>query len=220
MLNVLGWIEIHRSRILAGFVAIIAAFGVIYLWRHFAAEREATANTALLELRAKPGQPDSAPKASDFLAVADQHAGTAAAPRARLLAADAFFADNKYSEARAEFEKVLSSGAPEPLLAQAAYGVAASLDAADKAEEATTRYQEVISRYPEESVAGQAKLALARLQESRKQAAGALRLYDELIRDKSAGPFSQQATLQREQLLRQHPELIGGTNAPAATPAP
>lgn len=215
MLNVLAWIEINRARLMSGFVAVIVVFGVVYLWRHFAGEREAAANTALLELRAKPGQPDTAPKASDFLAIAEQHASTAAAPRARLLAAGAFFADNKYSEAQTEFEEVLAAAGSGPIAAQAAFGIAACLDSLDKTDEALTRYQEVISRFAGESVAGQARLAIARIQEVRKQPAAALRLYDELVRDKDAGPFSQQATLQREQLLRQHPELAAGTNAPA-----
>jgi tetratricopeptide (TPR) repeat protein len=222
MLNVLAWIEINRGRILGGVAAAIALFGVVYLYRHFAAEREAAANTALLSLRAKPGEPDSAPKAPAFLTVAEQHSGSAnVGLRARLLAAGAFYTDGKYAEAQAEFEKLLASAGSGPLGAQADFGVAASLDALDKVDQAAARYQEIISKYAGESVAAQARLALARIQEGRNQAEAALRLYDELIRDKDSATFSQQATQLREELVRKNPALAtAGASSSTAPAAP
>lgn len=219
-MNALAWVELHRNQLVAGFVGLLAIVGVVFLWRHFRAEREAQANSALLELRVRPeAVEDAGPKASDFLKVADQHGSTTAGPRARLLAAGAFFSENRYSEAQAEFERVLASEGSGPLAAQAAFGVAASLDAQDKVDQAMAKYQEVIAQFPEDSVAAQARLALARIQESRQQPATALRLYDEILRDKEPGPFSQQAGAQREALLKKHPELGVATNAvPAATP--
>ncbi|MCC7376812.1 MAG: tetratricopeptide repeat protein [Verrucomicrobiales bacterium] len=214
LLNVLAWLEIHRNQLVAGFVGLLLVVGVVFLWRHFRSEREARANAALLELRARPDAgEDAGPKAADFLKVAEEHASTSAAPRARLLAAGAYFAENKYTEAQAEFERVLSSEGSGPLAAQAAFGVAASLDAQDKQDQAIAKYQEVINQFPEESVAAQARLALARIQESRQQSATALRLYDELVREREPGPFSQQAVSQREALLKKHPELAASTNA-------
>lgn len=218
MLNLLAWIEINRTRILGGFAAIIALFAVVYLWRHVAAEREATANAALLSLRAKPNQPDSAPKASEFLTVAEQHASSASvANRARLLAAGTFFGEGKYSEAQAEFEKLLASVSSGPLRSQAEYGVAACLDARDQVDEAAAKYQNVISKYADDSVSSQARLALARLEESRNRPEAALRLYDELTREKDPGAFGQQATRLREELLRKNPKLA--TTEPATAPA-
>ncbi|MBL9136584.1 MAG: tetratricopeptide repeat protein [Verrucomicrobiales bacterium] len=213
--------ELHRNQLVAGFAGLLAVVGVVFLWRHFRSEREAAANSALLELRARPdATDDSGPKASDFLKVAEQHASTTAAARARLLAAGAFFAENRYTESQAEFERVLASEGSGPLAAQAAFGIAASLDAQDKPDQAIAKYQEVITQFPEDSVAAQARLALARLQESRQQPAVALRLYDELLREREPGPFSQQANAQREALLKKHPELGASTNAsPSATPA-
>ncbi len=218
ILNLLGWVELHRSHIILGLVGLIALWGVAYLWRHFAAERELRANAALLELRPRAGDADSAPAASDFLKVAEQHASTTASARARLLAAGAFFTEGRYSEAQAEFEKVAASVGRGVLGAQAEFGVAASLDAQDKGEQAVAKYQEVASNYPGESVAGQAKLALARLYESRKQPEVALKLYDDLVRAREAGAFSQMAAERRESLLRTFPALAT-TNAPAALPA-
>lgn len=215
VLNLLAWVELHRKQLILGLVGLIALWGVAYLWRHFRAERELRANAALLEVRPKAGDPDSAPKASDFLKVADEHASSTAGPRARLLAAGAFFAEGRYSEAQAEFEKVAAAG-QGVLGAQAEYGIAACLDAQDKGELAVAKYQEVAAKYPGESVAGQAKLALARLYESRKQPEVALKLYDDLIRARDAGAFAQVATERRESLVRMHPELSTTNAAPAA----
>ena len=216
MLNLMAWLELHRKQLIAGFAAVVALIAVVYLYRHFRDEAEARANAALLELRALPGQPESAPKAADYLKVAEAHASTSAGPRARLLAAGAFFADNRYAEAQSEFEKVRTSVGSGPLAAQAAFGIAACLDALDKTEPAAAAYREVISSYPEDSVAGQARLALARIETDRKQPAAALRLYDELLRDRESGPFSQQARQLREELVRKNPTLAGGASAPAA----
>lgn len=215
MLNILAWLELNRGRLLAGFAVLILLFGVVYLWRHFRSEREASANAALLALRARPNDPDSAPKASDYLKVAEQHASTLAAVRARLLAAGAFFAEGRYSEAEAEFNRVLERERSGPLAAQAAFGIAASLEAQAKTDAALGKYQEVIAQFPEDSVAVQSRLALARLQEGRKQPEAALRLLDEILRDRDAGPLGQQATEMRESLVRRHPQLAG-TNAPAS----
>src|SRR6188508_2182381 len=109
MLNVLAWLEIHRGQLLLAFLLLIAASGAIFLWRQFSAKREAAGNAALLAIRQQPNQTDSAPKASEYLKVAEEHASSSAGLRARLLAAGAFFSENRYSEAQIEFEKVLAA---------------------------------------------------------------------------------------------------------------
>lgn len=215
MLNVVAWLELHRQKLITGFLAVVVVIGAIYLWRHFRAEAEARANAALLALRAKPGQPESAPKASDFLKVAEEHASTSVGLRARLLGAGAFFNENRYAEAQAEFERVLSAAGSGPLAAQALYGVAVSLDAQDKADLAAAKYAEVLSAFPEDSVAGQARLSLARLEERRGKPEVALKYADELLRARDAGAFSQQARQFREELVRRNPALAG-TPAPSA----
>lgn len=218
MLNLMAWVEIHRQKLLLGAAAVLVVVGSIYLWRHFRAEREAAANTALLELGRRTGEAEAEPKAADYLKVAEQHASTEAAVRARLLAAGALFADGQFAEARAEFERVaaVTSGT---LLAQAAFGIAASLDGAGQTDAAVAKYQEVISQFPAESVAGLARLKLSGIQEARNQPEAALRLYDEILRDREPGAFAQQANQGREDLLRRHPELAA-TNAPTAVVMP
>src|SRR5262245_58191094 len=107
VLNVVAWIELHRKHLAAGLLGVVLLFGAIYLWRHFARERELKANTALFELRQRPNQPESAPKPGDYLRVAELYASTSVAARARLLAATALYGENRYAEAQAEFEKLL-----------------------------------------------------------------------------------------------------------------
>jgi tetratricopeptide (TPR) repeat protein len=209
-LQALVWLEIHWRKLLAWFALFLVVVAAVYLWRHFQAEREAAANAALLSLRSSEMESDSIAVAAgpgDFLKVAEQYAGTTAEVRARLLAAGLLYQEGRYADAQSQFEQVLSGAGGNPLVAQAAFGVAACLDGLDRVDEAASRYQEVIQRFSTESVAGQAKLALARLEESRGQAAAALRLYDELLRDRDEGPFAQQAGQQRDLLVRRHPEL-------------
>lgn len=227
MLNLMAWLELHRQHLVLAVLALVVVFGATLVWRHLASERERAGNAALLSLRARPGRPEMNPKPADFLKVAQEHAASAAAPRARLLAAAAYFTENQYAEAQAEFARVLESQGTGVLAAQAAYGVAASLDAQDKVDEAIAKYQDVITRFADDAVAGQARFALGRIHESRKQPENALRMYDEVLRDREAmfGSVGQAAAQAREELLRRHPEL-SGTNAPvsnaglpAATPA-
>jgi tetratricopeptide (TPR) repeat protein len=213
MLNALAWIELHRNHLIAAAGILLLVIAGVYLWRHFDEARESRANAALLAIRPTPGELDSAPTAADYLKVAEEHAGSSAAARARLLAAGAFFTAGRYSEALTEFEALLADSDSDLVAAQAAFGAAAALDALDRIEQAIPRYHEVINRFPEESVASQARLALARIHESRQQPEAALRLYDEVLRDRDPGPFAQLAAQQREGLLRRHPELAG-TNLP------
>lgn len=221
MLNALAWVEIHRKHLMMGAAALIAVFGVVYLWRHLAAEREMAGNAAVLSLRGRPGRPETAPKAADYLKVAAEHPSSGAAIRARLLAASAYFTENRYAEAQAEFERVLDATGSGVLAAQAAYGAAASLDAQDKIDEAVAKYQDVINRFADENVAHQARFGLARIYESRKQPENALRFYDEILRDREAsvGLTGQSASQAREELVRRHPELAGTNTTTSATSA-
>ena len=81
--------------------------------------------------------------ASEFANVANQYRGTGAAERAGLLGAGALFTEGKYTEAQTEFNKFLSGYPDSSWAGEAAYGVAASLEALNKRDEALTAYQNV-----------------------------------------------------------------------------
>jgi predicted negative regulator of RcsB-dependent stress response len=214
----LAWFELNRTRVITAVVAglgLIVA-GYIYLWMRGQAELEA--NQTLLALRANAGPNESAASAADFLKVAEAHASTRAADRAVLLAAGQLFRDGRYAEAQPHFEKLAASDRGGLLGPLAALGVAACLDAQDRVDAALPKYQSVVSDYPSHPVAARAKFAMALLQESRGEPTQALRLYDELMASPNAGRAAMEASVKREALLKQHPELATTTPTVPAVP--
>lgn len=200
----LAWFEVHRQRVLLGLGVVIVAVTAWYFARLARERAEASAGRQLQELLA---QSDAPAPAADFLRLAETAGRTRAGKHARLLAAERLFRDGKYAEAQAEFERALALSPDGVLAPQAAFGIAASLDAQDKLAEAEAKYREVIARHAEGSVAREARLALARLLESKDQPEQALRLYDELISEPQQGVFAMEARARREALVRRHPQL-------------
>jgi predicted negative regulator of RcsB-dependent stress response len=218
MIEFLAWVELNKKKLLIGAatVAVVIAGYAIYQWRQNEAEAEAGA--ALLKVD-RPGvraENAAEPGAQAFLQVASAHPGTSAAGRALLFAADAFFRENKYAEAKAQFENFLRDYTDHPLAPTAGLGVAACLDSMDKTNEALAAYQDVVNRFAGTVVVAQAKLGLARLHEARNDPAAALRIYDELTRANAQSVWSTEAAIRREQLLSKHPELMK-TNAPTSS---
>ncbi|HMO63819.1 MAG TPA: tetratricopeptide repeat protein [Verrucomicrobiota bacterium] len=207
-----AWIEVHRQRLFIALGAVIVAVAAWYFTRLARENAEASAGRQLLELTARSGTP--AP-VEDFLRLAETAGGTRAGKHARLLAAERLFRDGKFAEAQAEFERALAISPDGVLAPQAAFGIAASLDAQDKLPEAEAKYREVLARHPEQAAAREARLALARLLESKDQPEQALRLYDELIHEPQQGVFAMEARARRESLVRRHPQLASAAPASA-----
>jgi predicted negative regulator of RcsB-dependent stress response len=213
----LAWLEVNKWRvgIAAAVVAVVVTSALVY--RAYGREREVQANTALLRAQRTSGRPDASarPSADSYLRVANDFAGTGAAERALLLAAQALFEAGKFAEASVQFEAFLRESGESTLAPAAALGVAACLDAQGKTNEAVAAYQGLLVRYPGSSTANQAKLALAGLFEARQDFAQAVKLYNELSTPGQPSQWGLQAGVRRENLLRLHPEL-----APTNTPAP
>jgi TolA-binding protein len=150
-------------------------------------------------------------RAPDYLKVANQYENTGAGAHALLLAAGDLFTQDQYQEAQNQFERFLKKHDNDPLAPNAAFGVAACLDAQNKLDAALAKYQQVISQYPTSSVAGQAKLHIARLYELKNQPKQALNLYEEMLKAKGSGVGSAEAQSQRAALLLKHPELAERT---------
>jgi tetratricopeptide (TPR) repeat protein len=210
----LAWLEVNKKRLAVVAVTIGVVISVIAVvrWRGIEAERAATVELLTLQLTDAETRASGGPAASDFQGVATRYSGTRAGARAQLLFAEALFREGHYAEARAEFERAAGWLRDESLLALAAYGVAASLDASGRAQEALNAYQEVTLRYPGSAVAGQARLGIAGLQEATGDLAQALRSYNEMTNLVSSSGRVE-ALLRREELLARHPELAP-TNAP------
>lgn len=210
----LTWFEVNKKVIVTVVAAIVAAViaGMIVNWRR--GQNEADAGQALHAATAGGTLNSQA-----LLQVAATHSGTHAAERARVMAAGQLFAEGKYAEAQAQFEKFAADFADSPLQPAAALGIASSLDAQGKSAEAIAAYQRVITGFSTDAVAGQARLAKARLHEIANQPAQALALYDEGLKDPTA-LGRERFVLARARLLQQHPELEKpATPAPVAAPA-
>ncbi len=207
----LNWFDANRQKLIK--IAIVAAIGALvvsyYVWS--SNQQETNASAALSDV--KPG----AGAADDYLKLASQYPKTTAAPRAVLLAAGDLFATGKYTEAQAQFERLLRDYTDSPFRVPALLGVAASLDAQGNIAEATTRYSDIIQRYSKDAATAQAKSALARLHEIAGKPALALALYEDLQKTEAYNSFGLEANIRRLALLAKYPELAKAT-APVVSP--
>lgn len=235
----LAWLELNRKLVIAGFVVLLAVIVGVYVYNWNRRQAEVRANDALLALKPRSATEASEPAAvaADFLKIAEEHAVGSAAERALILAAGEFYRGGRYADAQSAFQKALDRDRRGPLAPTAALGVAASLDAQNQVDPALAAYQAVSNDYPDTPASARAKFALALLHETRSQPELALKIYDELATARKVGRASMEASVKRDELLKQHPELAKtnavvvlppikatvDSNAPAATtptPAP
>lgn len=202
----LTWFELNRTKILAG-VGVIVLAVVIFLFLRYQHEQNEVAASEALTSALNPGAAGTQPSGASLLAVAEAHAGTRAAERARLLAAGRFYVEGKFTEAQAQFDKFTTDFPDSSLVATALLGVATTLDSQNKTNESLTAYQRVISSYPNDPLAWRARLNKARLHEALNQFSTAASLYDEISRSQFAGEFVQEAAILRSRLVAAHPEL-------------
>jgi predicted negative regulator of RcsB-dependent stress response len=214
----LAWVEVHKKQLVVGalVVSILCGGVVIQRWHRRESEREASAALLRVEMASAKDPRQRGPAASELQRVASEHAGTRAAVRAHILAAEALFRDGHFQEAKTEFDLVVGKAGDDSLAATAAFGAAASLEAMGKLDEALGAYQDVTLRHGTAGVASQARLALAGLHEQRGDAVQALRSYNELT-NATASPWRGEALLRREALLARHPELATTNAAPGVS---
>jgi len=213
------WAETRRKQIGFGAgIALVVGF-VLYTNSHMAEQKRVDAEAALFALNKvpAPGQEPKPVTAAEFLKVADDFSGTAAAERALMLAAGALYEENKYPEAEARFTQFVTKHPSSKHVAQARLGIAASQDAQNKYAEATAGYESLSTSAAGSSESNQAKLALALLYERDGKADQALKLYDELNRQNPPSMWSSESRLRREELLKRNPTL---TPAPSPASAP
>lgn len=206
--DLLAWLDANWKKVLIGAIGVVVIVAAIafYNWKQRQSEMEA--NKALLSVSgvAATGTNDVNPE--ELAKVAQQHPNTSAAGRAQLLAAGAAFEKGDYAKAQTQFEATVNSGSSAELKAQAAFGVAASLEAQQKYDEAIKRYEEVARQYPNENVAPQAKLALGRIYEAQNKPEEALKVYSEVENKQGQFEYWQgEAGARKDRLVTRHPEL-------------
>ncbi len=217
--ELLAWFETHKPQLAYAGAAALAVWLAAYTYKHVRQGKEAEANEALAALNKPADKSGKAgpPLAADYLRVAEQHAGTPAAERALLFAADRLFSEAKYPEARARFEKYLAENPGSPAAPVALMGVAACQEAAGDLDKAIASYEKVRSEHGSSPEAHQAKLALGMLNELKAKPDQALRLYDEVIRVKPETVWRREAEMRRDQLLRKYPQLATGVSTAATS---
>jgi TolA-binding protein len=217
-----AWFVTHKREIIWGAGLLVAgAIGAgFFMWRQDEAQRAANHALSRITTAGITGTEQST-SVDALLKVAAEYQNTDAAGRALLLAGADLFAEGKYPEAKAQFERFLRQYRQSPFADQALLGVAACLDAQGKITEAVTAYNNLVQHYSTESVAPPAKLALAGLYAKQGKLEPARDLYMELSRGQY-GSISSEAAIHLDALAAKHAEGIrikpAFTNAPALEP--
>jgi predicted negative regulator of RcsB-dependent stress response len=211
------WIEANKIRLIwgGGIVAVAVALVAFSIQRR--AQREIDAGIAFTQAIMTESRDNGAEKqAAEFMKVAVDYAGTAAAQRAILQSAAIMFGAHKYPEAQAQFEQFLSQYSGSTLASQAALGVASCLDAQGKTDQAAGAYQRVINNYYDSVPALFARYRLAEIFEQQDKITDAMNLYEDIARTSPGSGLASQAGL-RAMELKTRPEP-GATNPTPAAP--
>jgi tetratricopeptide (TPR) repeat protein len=200
------WLETHRKQVTWGLGALVVVLivGGFVLYRNH--RKEIDAGEALSRVLTQVALGEQ-PSPEAFLGVATAYPGSPAAAKAVLLAGSRYFAEGKYADAIAQFERFLAENPESDLAGQAVYGRAASLEATGKTDAAITAYREIAERRPNENVSLLARLALGRLYISQGKHPEALVELQQVARGEF-GTIGSEAAARRNKLVQDHPELI------------
>ena len=207
--QLLIWLTKNKRQVLWGTVAVaVVGFAVgIYVWQQN--EVQTSASHALSKISsgnlmgvAQPGTTEA------LLKVAADYPNTSAARRAVLIAAGNLFADGKYKESQAQFDRFLREYRDSAFATEAMFGVAACKDAQGMAAEATTAFKDIVDHHPSESVAPQARFELARLYEMQNKLELARDLYQQLAQMDPNGQLGSEANMRLAELFNKNPSLI------------
>jgi TolA-binding protein len=212
-----AWVEANRKQVLLVTATAIVVGLIVYfvIWQRN--EKQTAAGQAFS--KALSAQINSRSESPDpFLKVASSYPGSKAAERALLFAAASLYAEGKYPQAQAEFEKFAREHADSPLVAQALLGSAASLEAQGRTDQAFNAYKTLVERYPRENVVPQAKFALGRMYEAQNKPELARNMYEDLARE-SFGSLGSEAGMRLEELKMKYPSLTPAVQPPTNAPA-
>ncbi len=178
---------------------------------------EITAGQALTQLLiSTPPNADAGQLADAYLKIAADYSRTPTGERALMLGATTLFESGKYTEAQAQFQKYLSTHPAGAFSAQAALGVAASLDAQGKTDSAANAYRRVIGAFSDPNALDAAKFALAKIDEQRGKSTDAENLYLDVTHDNPNNSLGSEAAFRTYQLKNK----LSPTASPNTSSAP
>jgi predicted negative regulator of RcsB-dependent stress response len=215
------WGDTHKKQLLLGVIIVLLVGLVAAFWFTHLSQEQTDANNALSKLVARANSPSVPPPGADaLLKVGNDYPGTDAGQRALLLGAADLYADGKYDEARAQFQKFLQEHSDSPFAGEAALGVAATMDAQGKAQDAINAYRNVADHYLQNwNVGPQAKLALARLLIAQGKLQDAREALMDLANPRSyPSEIVAEANMRLREIFTAHPELIPANPAAPVSP--
>ncbi len=203
-----AWVETNRKQVgrFALAVVILGVLAAYFFWLQSEKEvdsSEALSKISVAQATGESPRPDPVPA---YLKIAADYPKSSAGARAILLAAGSLFVDEKYDQAKAQFEKFTREHRDSPLLGQALLGIAACLDAQGRTSDAFTAYKNLVDRHPTDIVISQAKFALARLYEAQNNPEQARFYFEQLARE-PYGSIASEAGIRLEELLVKYPRL-------------
>ena len=206
-----NWIRIA----LGGGVIVVAAVLIsFYSWQRD--QKEITAGKALTQfMMSAPRNASGSQPADLFLKIAGDYQGTSAGQRAMLQGAAMLFEAGRYADAQTQFQKFLDAHPDGLFAAQAALGVATSLDAQGKTDLAAGAYQRVINTSSDLAAASSAKFALAQIDERQNKLTDAMNLYEDVKHNNPNGSLGSEADL-RAMELKMKLSSAPPSTAPAA----
>lgn len=216
-----AWFETNRKPTLIGILVAAVVGLIIWITVWHQQEKKVAAGDAVSDVAAMlmSGTPRSQ-LANAYLKVAANYPNSSSGARALLLGASSLFAEGKFSEAQAQFEKFTREYHDTPFTGQALLGVAASLDAQGKADAAITAYKNLVDRHPSDVVVPQAKFALARLYEANGKPELAKDLFQDVERASPFTSLGNEAGMRLEELIAKYPALAPAPPAPSTNIPP
>ena len=194
-------IEANWIRIAWGAGIIVVAAGLISFYSWQRDQKEIAAGKALTQMMSTiPRNATASQQADLYFKITADYQGTSAGQRALLQGAAMLFAAGRYADAQAQFQKFLDAYPGSFFAAQAALGVAASLDAQSKTDLAAGGYQRIINTYSDAVAVDSARFALAQINERQGKLTEAINLYGAIVHYNPNGSLGSEAGLRLMEL--------------------
>jgi tetratricopeptide (TPR) repeat protein len=215
-----AWFEANKKWALwaPGILLVVGVLVAYFLYQQNEAEVAASEALSKVSMPQLTGAGSGASMAEAYLKLAANYPKSGAGARAVLLAAGSLFAEGKYPEAKAQFERFRREHSNSPFIGEALLGIATCLDAQGMSREAMAAYKDLIDRHPGDSSLSQARFALARLHEAQNQPEQARALFEEVERTDPYSSLGSEAGMRLEELKVKYPKLFASA-APLPTNA-